>query len=49
MWELGFQHGDPSLANLMIHPETKHGVLNDWDLSSVRPDSEASALMETRA
>ena len=33
LWQLGFQHGDPSLSNLMINPTTKRGVLNDWDLS----------------
>jgi len=33
LWQLGFQHGDPSLSNLMINPMTKRGVLNDWDLS----------------
>jgi hypothetical protein len=33
LWELGFEHGDPSLANLMIDPATNRGVLNDWDLS----------------
>ena len=33
LWELGVQHGDPSLANLMVDPATGNGVLNDWDLS----------------
>jgi len=33
LWQLGFQHGDPSLSNIMINPSTKRGVLNDWDLS----------------
>jgi len=33
LWKLGFEHRDPSLSNLMIDPETKHAVLNDWDLS----------------
>ena len=35
LWELGFEHGDPSLANLMVDPGTGNGVLNDWDLSRV--------------
>jgi len=35
LWQLGFQHGDPSLFNLLINPTTKRGVLNDWDLSYV--------------
>src|SRR6266852_4937415 len=39
MWRLGFEHGDPSLANLMIDPEAKCGVLNDWDLSRVRTET----------
>jgi len=33
LWKLGFQHSNPSLANLMVDPVTKHVVLNDWDLS----------------
>ena len=36
LWELGFEHGDPSLANLMVDPGTGNGVLNDWDLSRRR-------------
>ena len=38
LWILGFEHRDPSLYNLMIcHGEQNKGVLNDWDLSCVRP------------
>ena len=33
LWQLGFQHADPSLFNLMVDPTTKRGVLNDWDLA----------------
>jgi len=28
-----FEHDDPSLSNLVLDRKTKHGVLNDWDLS----------------
>ena len=39
LWRLGFEHGDPSLGNLMIEPATKCGVLNDWDLSRTRHET----------
>ena len=52
LWELGFEHRDPSLANLMIDPETKCAVLNDWDLSyhpnflkSVQPHGERTGTV----
>jgi len=31
LWQLGCEHGDPSLANLMA--DGHFGVINDWDLS----------------
>ena len=52
LWKLGFEHRDPSLANLMIDPETKCAVLNDWDLSyhpsflkSVQPHGERTGTV----
>lgn len=33
---LGFEHGDPSISNLMVDPSTRQGILNDWDLSYMR-------------
>lgn len=38
LWKLGYEHGDPSLSNLMVDPKTKCGVLNDWDLSYVNSE-----------
>ena len=35
LWELGVQHDDPSLANIMVDPATGNGVFNDWDFSRV--------------
>ena len=39
LWQLGFQHGNLSLSNIMINPSTKRGVLNGWDLSYDSSDS----------
>ncbi|KDQ24096.1 hypothetical protein PLEOSDRAFT_1059239 [Pleurotus ostreatus PC15] len=33
LWKHGIEHGDPSLYNVMCHPETRRGVLTDFDLS----------------
>ncbi|KAF4568147.1 hypothetical protein EYR40_010457 [Pleurotus pulmonarius] len=33
LWKHGIEHGDPSLYNIMCHPETHRGVLTDFDLS----------------
>lgn len=33
LWKHGVEHGDPSLYNIMCHPETRRGVLTDFDLS----------------
>ncbi|KAG9217952.1 hypothetical protein CCMSSC00406_0010270 [Pleurotus cornucopiae] len=33
LWKHGVEHGDPSLYNIMCHPETHRGVLTDFDLS----------------
>ena len=35
LWAMGISHGDISFNNLMYNPETKHGILNDFDLASV--------------
>lgn len=42
LWDLGIEHTDPSLNNMMVASkttekgETWFGVLNDWDLSTIR-------------
>ncbi|PPQ90091.1 hypothetical protein CVT25_012255 [Psilocybe cyanescens] len=33
LWKNYVEHGDPSLSNIMYDPETKCGVLSDFDLS----------------
>ncbi|KAF8068646.1 hypothetical protein FPV67DRAFT_1084118 [Lyophyllum atratum] len=33
LWVNGIRHGDISLDNLMVNPQTKMGVLNDFDLA----------------
>jgi hypothetical protein len=38
LWKLGYEHGDPSLSNLMVDPIMKCGVLNDWDLSCMNSE-----------
>ncbi|KAK7680266.1 hypothetical protein QCA50_016775 [Cerrena zonata] len=35
LWSLGIRHGDISVMNLMVDPESKKGVLVDFDLASV--------------
>lgn len=35
LWELGYEHTDPSLGNIMVNSKGR-GVLNDWDLCYVR-------------
>ena len=35
LWELGYEHTDPSLSNLIVNSKGQ-GVLNDWDLCRVR-------------
>ena len=35
LWELGYEHTDPSLSNLMMDSQGR-GILNDWDLCHVR-------------
>ncbi|KAF9480228.1 hypothetical protein BDN70DRAFT_624435 [Pholiota conissans] len=32
LWKRGVEHGDPSLSNLMYDPETRCGLLRDFDL-----------------
>ncbi|KAL6307009.1 hypothetical protein BKA93DRAFT_131991 [Sparassis latifolia] len=39
-WLHGVEHGDISLYNLMYNPDTKRGVLNDFDLTVIREGSE---------
>jgi hypothetical protein len=39
LWKNGIEHGDPSVANLMVSLEVNNGILNDWDLAQIRnPD-----------
>ncbi|GBE83532.1 hypothetical protein SCP_0505860 [Sparassis crispa] len=40
LWLHGVEHGDISLYNLMYNPDTKRGVLNDFDLTVIREGSE---------
>ena len=42
LWQLGIEHSDPRLANLMVTRDKKNrlGVLNDWDLSFIRDSNE---------
>ena len=39
LWNMGISHGDISFNNLMYNPETRHGILNDFDLASVMEPS----------
>ncbi|RDX45107.1 hypothetical protein OH76DRAFT_1358424, partial [Lentinus brumalis] len=41
LWQNGIYHLDPSLANTMVRwiDGTYRGVLNDWDLASIRDES----------
>lgn len=47
LWELGIQHCDISLGNIMARKvgDRKYGVLNDWDLSLI-PDAEGQYRQE---
>ncbi|TFY79034.1 hypothetical protein EWM64_g4979 [Hericium alpestre] len=37
LWQCGVEHTDPSIGNLMIDPlKDNKGVLNDWDLATIR-------------
>ncbi|KAK7680265.1 hypothetical protein QCA50_016774 [Cerrena zonata] len=43
LWSLGILHGDLSVTNLMVDPESKKGVLVDFDLATiVHNDTEGS-------
>ncbi|EEB97765.1 hypothetical protein MPER_02847 [Moniliophthora perniciosa FA553] len=35
LWKMGICHGDISLSNIMQDPDTKCGILNDYDLASL--------------
>ncbi|KAJ7592601.1 hypothetical protein C8J56DRAFT_479643 [Mycena floridula] len=39
LWQLGIQHRDISVGNLMHNPATSKGVLNDFDLACYEPES----------
>ncbi|PPQ94398.1 hypothetical protein CVT25_002486 [Psilocybe cyanescens] len=41
LWKNYVEHGDPSLSNIMYDPETKCGVLSDFDLSLLQWETRA--------
>ncbi|KAK7680257.1 hypothetical protein QCA50_016766 [Cerrena zonata] len=44
LWSLGIRHGDISVTNLMVDPESRKGILNDFDLTKVVNTFDARSL-----
>ncbi|KAJ7587348.1 hypothetical protein C8J56DRAFT_941747 [Mycena floridula] len=47
LWQLGIQHRDISVGNLMHNPATGNGVLIDFDLSSYQTESTSTGCTGT--
>ncbi|KDQ61753.1 hypothetical protein JAAARDRAFT_190479 [Jaapia argillacea MUCL 33604] len=47
LWLNGIEHGDISASNLMVHPATGDGILNDYDLTVLRKKDEDRAITGT--
>ncbi|KZS99654.1 uncharacterized protein LAESUDRAFT_631253, partial [Laetiporus sulphureus 93-53] len=48
LWMKGFEHTDISIDNLLYNPITRKGVLNVFDLATIRVDGKNQATGQKR-